>query len=235
MWSGPRNISTAMMRAWENRQDCVVCDEPFYACYLASTGLEHPGRREVLASQPVDWREVAANLTGSVPGNAGIWYQKHMAQHLLPEMGRAWLSGMTHAFLIRPPEEVVASYARRRDMVTPADLGFEVQAEIYRTMLAQGTNPPIILGADVLRHPEAALRALCASLEVPFDPAMLTWPAGRRDSDGVWAEHWYDQVEQSTGFAPWKPADTVLTGALQTVADACRPAFEFMEARRLRL
>ena len=234
MWSGPRNISTAMMRAWENRADCVVADEPFYACYLAATGLDHPGREAVLASQPTGWREVAETLTGPPPGGAAIFYQKHMAHHLLPHIGRDWLAGMSHAFLIRPPEEVAASYVRRRGSAAPADLGFEVQAEIYRTMAEAGAEPPVVRAEDVLRDPPAMLKALCGALDIPFDPAMLSWPAGPRASDGVWAKHWYARVERSTGFAPWRPFEGRLDSGLQAVADACRPAFAYLEARRLR-
>ncbi len=112
MWSGPRNISTALMRSFEARPDTVVVDEPLYAHYLAVTGIDHPGREHIMASQPTRWQEVAAGLTGPLPGDPAVHYQKHMAHHLLPGVGRDWLGGLTHAFLIRDPAHVVASYSR---------------------------------------------------------------------------------------------------------------------------
>nr|BFE69803.1 hypothetical protein GCM10020092_031040 [Actinoplanes digitatis] len=170
MWSGPRNISTAMMRSFGSRADTVVADEPFYAHYLAVTGLDHPGRDAVLASQPNRWQDVAAALTGPPLAGAAVYYQKHMAHHLLPGMGRSWLPALTHAFLIRDPAHVVASYARVRGEPTLADLGYPQQAEIFRAF-----GGPVVDAADVLRDPDAVLRRLCAALGLEFDPAMLRW------------------------------------------------------------
>ena len=202
MWSGPRNLSTAMMRAFENRADCTVSDEPFYAAYLAETGLDHPMREEVLASQPTDWRVVAAELTGSAPGNAPLWYQKHMTHHMLPAFGRDWIDQCRNAFLIRDPARALASYAAKREDVTLADIGVVQQSELFdRVADRLGQAPPVIDAADVLADPARTLGALCAALGVAFDPAMLSWPAGRRDSDGVWAPAWYASVEASIGFA----------------------------------
>ena len=202
MWSGPRNLSTAMMRAFENRSDCTVSDEPFYAAYLAETGLDHPMREEVLASQPTDWRVVAAELTGPAPGNAPLWYQKHMTHHMLPAFGRAWIDHCRNAFLIREPARVLASYVRSREAVTLADIGVVQQSELFgRVADRLGQAPPVIDAADVLADPARTLGALCTALGIAFDPAMLSWPAGRRASDGVWAPAWYAAVEASTGFA----------------------------------
>jgi hypothetical protein len=236
MWSGPRNISTAMMRAWENRRDCAVVDEPFYAHYLEATGIDHPGREEVIASQETDWRKVAERLLGPVPGNAPIFYQKHMAHHFLPGMEGEWLNGLTHAFLIRDPEEMVASYARSREQVAPADLGLHRQVEIRELVCAgPGPEPPVLDSRDVLENPDGVLRALCGVLSVPFDSAMLSWPAGPRDTDGVWAPYWYAAVEKSTGFLPYRPKALELNAEQQAVADACREPYEFLRARRLRV
>lgn len=234
MWSGPRNISTAMMRSWENRPDCSVTDEPLYAYYLAATGIDHPGRDQILASQPNDWQSVAQFLTSPAPGNSSVWYQKHIATHLLPDVSRDWIWGLTNAFLIRDPAEMALSYEKKRAEMTPADLGLDVQAELFDELRARtGKAPPVILGRDVLRNPKAALTSLCAALEVPFDEAMLSWPAGRRDSDGVWADHWYDAVEASTGFGPEPPPPPALPGHLRDIVAACRPAFEHLAAHRL--
>jgi len=202
MWSGPRNLSTAMMRAFENRTDCAVSDEPFYAAYLAETGLDHPMRDAVLASQPTDWREVAERLVGEAPGSGALWYQKHMTHHMLPTFGRGWIAECRNAFLIRDPVRVLASYVKSRETVTLADIGVIQQSELFDAVAERlGHAPPVIDAADVLADPARTLGALCAALGIDFDPAMLSWPAGKRASDGVWAPAWYAGVEASTGFA----------------------------------
>lgn len=236
MWSGPRNISTAMMRSFENRSDCAVSDEPFYAAYLAETGLDHPMRDEVLASQPTDWRAVAAALAGPAPGGAKVWYQKHMTHHMLDGFGLDWADGAVNAFLIRDPARVLASYVVKRGEVTLADIGVERQRELFeREADRLGAPPPVVEGRDVLADPAATLGRLCAALGVAFDPAMLAWPAGPRDSDGVWAPAWYDAVERSTGFGP-PPDETAppaLTDDLRRIAEAARPHYERLVAFRL--
>ncbi|MBN33229.1 MAG: sulfotransferase family protein [Rhodospirillaceae bacterium] len=234
MWSGPRNISTAMMRAWENRADSAVSDEPFYAAYLAITGIQHPMNEAVLASQPQDWAQVAEEISGPAPDGAELWFQKHMTHHMVPAIGRDWFPAHRHAFLIRDPAEVVASYAVKRETMTPLDLGYDLQADLFDEVIRRtDVTPPVIESSDVLKNPLAALSALCAALAVPFDDAMLAWPVGRRLSDGVWAPHWYASVEASTGFRPWAPSDTVLDDAQQAVVEACRPAYERLSRFRL--
>ena len=235
MWSGPRNISTAMMRAWENRPDTAVVDEPFYAFYLAETGLDHPGRDAVLAGQPTDWRAVARALVEEpVPEGRAIHYQKHMTHHMLPGVGLDWTDGVRNAFLIRDPAEVVASYLQRRGTVDLADIGVERQAELFdRVAERLGRAPPVIDARDVLADPAAVLARLCAALDVPFTAAMLSWPAGPRPSDGVWAPHWYASVEASTGFGPPPPEAPALEGGPARVAEAARPYYERLRRWRL--
>jgi len=227
MWSGPRNISTAMMRAWENRGDTTVTDEPLYAHYLVATGAPHPGREEVIASQDRDWRRVAAWLTGPVPDGRPVWYQKHMAQHVTGEMDLDWLARLTNVFLIRSPDEVVASFARQRGRPEVWELGFETQARLFDAVAARiGEAPPVLDARDVLLDPEGVLRPLCDRVGVSFTERMLRWPPGPRESDGVWARHWYDAVNRSTGFAPYRPRETALADDLRRMADACRPHYE---------
>ena len=222
MWSGPRNLSTATMRSWENRPDTVVVDEPLYAYYLASTGLDHPGRDEVVASQPTDWRVVVRTLTEApLPKPATIQYQKHMTHHVLPDVDLETLEPLRHAFLIRDPLRVLASYARVREEPTLADLGLPQQAALFRRF-----GGPVVDADDLLRDPETTLRHLCRALDVPFDPAMLSWPPGPRDSDGVWAPHWYAGVEASTGFGPYRDTPPDLPEHLGPLAEACRPYYE---------
>lgn len=225
MWSGPRNISTAMMRSFGNRPDCRVVDEPFYAAYLARTGLDHPMREAVLASQPQDWRAVVADLDALA---GPVVYEKHMTHHMLPGFGLDWAAGRANAFLIRDPAEVLASYTVKRSEVTLDDIGVVRQRELFdREADRLGRAPPVVRGADVLADPRGMLSALCEALGIPFDEAMLRWPAGPRDSDGVWAPAWYDAVERSTGFeAPRQTAAPALTDELRRIVDAARPHYD---------
>lgn len=234
MWSGPRNISTAMMRAWENRGDCVVIDEPLYAHYLAQTGLDHPGREAVIAAGETDWRKVAARLVGPVPEGKPVWYQKHMTHHLLPHMGREWLGALTHAFLIRDPREVLLSYIRSRPRVTAEDIGVLQQLEIFEDVQRlRGSTPPVIEAGEFLKAPERQLRALCERLGVDFTPRMLSWPPGPRTSDGVWAPHWYEAVLRSTGFEPYRERDRRVSPEFRAIIDEVMPAYERLFALRL--
>lgn len=236
MWSGPRNISTAMMRSFENRPDCAVVDEPFYACYLAATGAAHPMREEVLASQATDWRVVAEALTGHAPGGRPIFYQKHMTHHMLPAIGREWTARVRNAFLIRAPEDVLLSYAEVRGTASLDDIGVPQQRELFeREADRLGCAPPVIDSHDVLCHPRGVLSALCTVLGIAFSERMLSWPAGRRVSDGVWAPAWYAAVERSTGFsAPRAPARIEdLPDDLRRVAGAARGDYERLAKFRL--
>ena len=229
MWSGPRNISTAMMRAFENRGDCAVSDEPFYAAYLVATGLDHPMRAQIIASQPNDGREVAAHLVGPPPEGKAVWYQKHMTHHMLPGFDRDWIDACVNVFLIRAPEAVLASYARRRDHFTLDEIGLPAQVELFeRADDRLGHAPPVIDGAQVLADPRRALTVLCAACGLAFDEAMLSWPPGPRKSDGVWAPAWYDSVERSTGFGAPRPEARVddLDDSLKSIAEAARPLYE---------
>jgi hypothetical protein len=225
MWSGPRNISTAMMRAWENRDDTVVVDEPFYAHFLHVTGLDHPMREQVIASGETDWRAVVESLVKKP--TAGIFYQKHIATHWLDHFSVEWLDELDHAFLIREPEPVVASYAVKRDSLTASDLGYAQQAALFDLVSSRsGKRPAVIDSKRFLTDPEAQLRALCRHLNVEFTDRMLSWPAGARDSDGIWGQHWYDAVNRSTGFAPPRASAPVLDAQQQRVADTCRPYYD---------
>ena len=235
MWSGPRNISTALMRSFGARPDTAVVDEPFYAAYLVQTGLVHPMRDAVIASQPNDWREVVAGLLGPVPDGKPVCYQKHMTHHMIPAFGRGWLAQVRNAFLIRDPAAVLASYAARRADVTLADIGIVQQRELFEQEADRlGRAPLTVEGADVLADPARVLATLCAALGLAYTDAMLHWPAGRRASDGVWAPAWYDAVERSTGFE--RPASREaprLGDALQRIADAARPHYEAIARYKL--
>ena len=235
MWSGPRNISTAMMRAWENRGDTAVWDEPLYAFYLHRTGLDHPGAEEVIAAGDTDWRDVVAAIVGPVPGDKPIYFQKHMTHHLLEEVDLDWLAQLHNCFLIRDPREVIASYARTRPEVTLSDVGVLQQAEIFEhARRIPGTTPLVLDSRDVLEDPPAMLAALCEVLNVPFSEGMLSWPPGPRSSDGVWAAHWYDAVQASSGFCRYVSKAHTLPRALEPLAEECAPHYRDLYEQRLR-
>jgi hypothetical protein len=235
MWSGPRNISTTMMRSWENREDAVVVDEPLYAHYLIATGVNHPGREEVIASQPTDWRQVAKQLTGPIPGRKPIWYQKHMTQHVLADMDLGWLDGLSNCFLIRRPELVVASFTKVRPDAALWELGFEQQTRIFEHVAQRLGEAPLVLDAeDVLKDPQAMLGTFCTKLGIPFSERMLHWSAGPRTSDGVWAPHWYAAVERSTGFESYLPKHPALSPFQAELAERCRPHYDRIARYHLR-
>lgn len=217
------------MRAWENRPDTVVADEPLYAFYLASTGIDHPGRDQVIASQPTGWQDVLDELARArVPDNVDVSYAKHMTHHVLPSVDLSAFAGFRHAHLIRDPRELLASYAKVRAEPTVDDLGLRQQAALFEAF-----GGPVIDARDLLTDPERTLRALCEALDVPFSAAMLSWPAGQRTSDGVWGPHWYDSVWRSTGFGPYRPPAGPLPARLAPLAEACLPYYEQLSRHRI--
>jgi hypothetical protein len=235
MWSGPRNISTAMMRAWGNRPDTVVIDEPLYAYFLERTGKDHPMAAEVVAQGETDWRKIAAQLTKQpIPAGKRIFFQKQMTHHLLPEIDRAWIVDLTNCFLIRDPREVILSYIKKNPDPTLEDLGFVQQCEIFEFVRKRmNSTPPVVNAKDILENPERTLGALCAAIGVEFDKAMLSWAPGLRDTDGIWAKHWYDAVARSTSFEPYKPRTGNIPDSLRTIYDQCQTCYEQLHQHRL--
>jgi hypothetical protein len=223
-----------MMRSFENRGDCAVVDEPFYAHYLAQTQLDHPGRNEVIAAGETDWRKVAAMLTGPIPGGAAVFYQKHMTHHMLPHIGHDWFGEATHVFLIRDPREVLASYLKSRPHAKAEDIGVLQEGALYDEVARRtGHAPPVIDADEFLKRPEGHLHALCTLLQIPFTDRMLRWPAGPRASDGIWAPYWYDAVLKSTGFEPWRARDLRVSHEHDALITRCMPAYEALYARRI--
>src|SRR6184192_4313390 len=234
MWSGPRNISTAMMRAWGNRPDTLVVDEPFYAFYLKVTGKEHPGADEVMATGETDWRKVVERLTGPIPEGKCVFYQKQMTHHLLPEVDREWIGAMTNCFLIRDPREVIASYIKKQGGPTLEDLGFVQQEEIFDWVRARTSATPSVVDArDVLENPTQILGLLCDAVGVAFNESMLSWPSGLRETDGIWAKHWYGEVAESTSFQPYQPKHNEVPGRLREIYERCRECYERLYEYRL--
>jgi hypothetical protein len=224
MWSGPRNISTALMRSWESRPDTIVHDEPFYAYYLANSPYKetHPSAEEIIAAYESDWRKVAAQLTAPLPQNVEIYYQKHMTHHMLEEIDLAWLLPLKNCFLIRDPRQVLISLAKVIPNPHIDQTGFPQQLRLFHYIQQRkGKTPPVIDSKTILLNPRHALTRLCEALEVPFREEMLQWPAGKRASDGIWAKYWYAGVEQSTGFMPYQDSDDPLPAHLTDLLATC--------------
>ena len=237
MWCGPRCRSTALLRAWQSRPDTAAADEPLYGVFLAHTEADHPARQSVLDQYPTDWRDVAADLAGLVPGGRPVFYQKHMGHHLLPHVGREWLDdpSFRHAFLIRDPAALVVSLDKVFRDPGLADVGLPQQVELFERFLDRdGAAPPIVDADDLLRDPEGMLRALCARLGVGFDPAMLSWEPGRRETDKTWTEHWYQNVWRSTGFGTFAPRAVAVPDRLRPTVEAARTLYDRLAGARLR-
>ena len=234
MWSGPRNISTALMRSWASRADTRVIDEPFYAHYLKETGYDHPGAREIIAAYESDWRLVVDQLLANDNGKA-IYYQKHMTQHMLQHIDRSWLSHISNCFLIRDPRRMLLSFSKVIPNPRIDQTGLPQQVELFNYVRrATGRIPPVIAARDVLRDPEGALRQLCAALDVAFDRAMLRWPRGRHPSDGIWGAHWYASVERTTSYAPYQEDATPVPDNLRPLLRECQELYAQIAPYRLR-
>ena len=205
MWSGPRNISTALMRSFENRNDTFVSDEPFYVHFLQQTGVDHPMRDEVIKSGNPNWTTVSDYLTNTIPDGKSVWYQKHMAQHNLPGVDLEWAEKVFNCFLIRDPKEVILSYTKKYEIFSVYQLGLPQQFDLFTQLREKKGVVPIILDStDILTNPESMLKKLCRTLGISFTNKMLKWPKGRRKSDGIWGKHWYNAVEQSTSFQSYQ-------------------------------
>ncbi|MEL6521033.1 MAG: HAD family hydrolase [Pseudomonadota bacterium] len=225
MWSGPRNLSTAMMYCFGNRGDLQVWDEPFYAAYLAATGLDHPMREDVIADGLCDANDVAERIVGMGEGV----FLKLMSFHMLDGFPLTWAKDFTHIHLLRHPARVIASYAAKREAPTLADVGFDEQLALF-----QRFPGPVIGAEDVRANPHTMIRKLCAVIDLPWDAGMLSWPAGPKPFDGIWARHWYDAVHRSTGFAGPEEAMPELSGDLARLCDAALPAYEALAREKLR-
>lgn len=228
MWSGPRNLSTAMMYSFGARRDCAVWDEPFYAAYLAATGIEHPLREEVLATGETDPAKVAERCKGPIPNGKEHFYMKHMPHHMVDGFPLDWTAGCVNIHLIRHPARVVASYAVKRESVTLDDIGFRQQTALYARI-----GGLVVDSADIRANPRKMLGKLCAEIGLPFDEAMLSWPPGGHPADGVWAAHWYGAVHRSTGFAGPEGPMPELGGSAASLAAAALPFYRELEARKI--
>ncbi len=231
MWSGPRNISTTLMRSFASRADVTALDEPFYGAYLARTGAPHPYREETLTAYPhaidgvLDWIE-RSKIKGTL-------FLKHIAYHLPDDLDLSFLDSWRNFLLIRDPRAMVASFADRFEDVAPIVRSYETGLAIFERLAALNISCPIVDADDVLKAPEPMLRTLCASLGLPFDPAMLSWPSGQRPEDGPWAPHWYAAVRSTTGFSPFVEKKVTLSNDLEAIAERAAPFYRQLRARRL--
>jgi hypothetical protein len=237
MWSGPRNLSTALMRSFSSRDDTAVLDEPFYAHYLRETGIAHPGREQVLVAQENDWKKVMQYITGPVPDGAAVWYQKHMAHHMLPHIDpRQLIDGghVVHAFLIRNPAEVITSYAKVHSDMTLAETGLPYQVDFFNRVRESIERIPAVVDAkDLLLDPKRTLGRLCEKLGIDFTEKMLSWPAGPHPKDGNWAPFWYESVYRSTGFEKYQPKNVALPARYARICDDATRLYEVLASHRI--
>lgn len=225
-----------MMRSWGNRPDTIVCDEPLYAHYLKLTRLNHPGAAETIASHETDWRKVVRWLTGPLPAGKSVFYQKHMAHHLLPNIERDWLASLTNCFLIREPREMITSLIEFIPQPRVEDTGLPQQVEIFEMIQAQtGSVPPVLDSRDVLENPRGVLERVCRRVGLEFCDEMLQWPPGFRETDGVWAKHWYAKVEHTTTFAPYRAKQDAVPESLREVLAECNELYERLYKHRITL
>jgi hypothetical protein len=234
MWSGPRNLSTAMMYSFGNRADCVAWDEPFFAAYLKESGVPHPLRDETIAAGIADPIATAASVQKPIPNGKTIYYQKHMPHHMLPNFPLDWCKQFTNIFLIRHPARVIASYAAKKENPKSADIGFQDQSRLFDQITTlEGAAPLIIDSADIRANPRAALTALCSEINIAFDEAMLSWPPGPKSFDGAWAPHWYNAVHTSTRFAATEGPLPELSGANAELCEKSLADYQTLAARKL--
>lgn len=234
VWSGPRNLSTALMYSFAARGDCAVWDEPFYAAYLAATGIDHPMRDEVMAAGECDPQKVALACIGPIPGGAPLYYEKHMTLHMIPAFDRSFMRECVNVFLIRHPARVVASYSRQRASVNLADIGFTQQADLFDEVAAfAGHTPVVVDSSDIRADPTGVLTRLCAAVGIEYTDRMTRWPPGGHPCDGVWAPHWYEAVHRSTGFEAAEGPLPNLTGAAADLATLAMPSYEQLRAHAI--
>lgn len=235
MWSGPRNISTAMMRSWENRSDTMVVDEPLYGPYLFKTHKKHPMHAEIIKDQGAEYDPIISQLTqGNLVKNKAIYYQKHMCHHIIEDMDITWVKHFKNAFLIRNPKSVLASYIKKHNLPTAYDLGYPQQLKIFNYIKENCGYKPVVMEAkDILNNPRKMLAILCKNLSVKFDESMLSWAKGYRESDGIWAPRWYNRVIESTGFSEYKHKEIELNLEQKTIVEDCLPYYEALKDHKI--
>ena len=235
MWSGPRNISTAMMRAWESRSDTFVVDEPFYPYYLSKTDVDHPGRKEIIENGELDEGVVSNGLISDTKRDCSIYYQKHITHHLLPSVSREWMKEVVNCFLIRDPKDMIISYSKVHSDLNIHLLGLNEQHEIFEYVKEiTGDIPPVIDAMDVLQNPREVLSKICDKIGVIFSEEMLSWSKGGRDTDGIWAKYWYKNVLNSTGFNTYKEKEENIPDKDTELYEECSKIYDSLYKHRIK-
>jgi len=235
MWSGPRNISTALMRSWESRSDTFVIDEPFYAHYLSVTNVDHPGRDEIVQSGETDQSVVSKGLISDIDDSCSIYFQKHMTHHMIPSVDRDWMKDVVNCFLIRNPKDMILSYTKVNSNLSMHLLGLEEQYELFEYVTKiNGRVPPVVDSKDILLDPRETLRLLCEKIGVVFSEEMLSWSKGVRDTDGIWAKYWYDNVVNSTGFNTYTEKNEVIRDEYLQLYEDCLKIYEKLSRHKIK-
>ena len=232
MWSGPRNISTAMMYSFHNREDCHATDEPLYANFLLSTGIAHPGAKEVIEKHESNLEIVISELTGPIPRGKKVWYQKHMCHHITDWSDLSWIDGLRNCFLIREPRDVLLSLSKISDVIDLDLTGLPQQLRILEHVSNSGRDPLVVESRDILENPRNVLSSLCGSLGIPFSEKMLSWKPGPRDCDGIWGKNWYSSVWDSSGFKPYPETDEELGPELEELLEEAKPIYDLLRSMK---
>ena len=232
VWSGPRNVSTALMYAFAQRKDTRVVDEPLYGHYLRVSNAIHPGADDVMQDMDCDAQSVIAN-TVLGPCDKPILFMKQMAHHLVA-LDRTFLRQTTNVLLTRDPFDMLPSLVNQIEKPVIRDTGLKMQAELLEALQELGQDPVVLDSRELLKNPSGVLNTLCDRLSIPFDTGMLTWEPGPREEDGIWAKHWYHNVHQSTGFQPYRPKAEPFPEKLQELLEECTPYYEFLFAKAIK-
>ena len=228
-WSGPRNISTALMRSWSSRKDTFVTDEPFYAYYLNETKLKHPMYKDIINSYSVKYDQVINYLLDEIPANKKIWYQKHMAHHILDFKKIEWVSRCENCILLRNPKEVISSYAKKNTLNNVEELGYPQQYEIIKYLKKINRSYIIIDSSELLKNPEKVLSTWCMKINLKFDKSMLQWKTGKHENDGIWWKTWYDNVIKTSGFQKYEKKDINIENKYDSIYNESMKYYSFLK------
>ena len=232
-WSGPRNISTALMRSWSSRKDTYVTDEPFYAYYLKETKIKHPMYKEIIEAYQTNYSEIVNFLNDKIPDDKKIWYQKHMAHHILDLDNIEWISNFQNCILIRNPKKVIDSFSKKNELIDVEQLGYPQQYEIIKFL--KKTNKPFLIidSSDLLKNPEKLLSIWCKNININFDKSMLKWKKGNHINDGLWWKIWYGNVIKTTGFQKYEKKDITIENKYDSIYNESMKYYSYLKDAQL--
>ena len=228
-WSGPRNISTALMRSWSSRKDTYVTDEPFYAYYLKETQINHPMHEKIINHYLSDYDEIVNHLINVTPNEKNIWYQKHMAHHLIDLSKIDWIKKCENCILLRHPKEVISSYTAKNKLNSITELGYPQQFEIVKFLKGSNQSFKIIDSEDLLKNPKKVLSDWCKSINIKFDESMLQWKKGSHANDGIWWKHWYNNVIETTGFQKYQKKDISIENEYDSIYNDSMEYYNYLK------